>query len=58
MTKSNWSICIKRQGDFLELSCIHKGLKVSKVYNGYTLGEATILFKEYLEEGLNGLTTN
>lgn len=53
----NWSICIKRQGDFLELSCIHKGLKVSKVYNGYTLGEATILFKEYLEEGFNGLTT-
>jgi len=48
---SNFSISINKQGSFLELSCIHKGLKISKVYHGYTMANAIKLFQEYLNDG-------
>ncbi len=48
---NNFSISINKQGSFLELSCIHKGLKISKVYHGYTMADAIKLFQEYLNDG-------
>lgn len=50
---NNFSISINKQGSFLELSCIHKGLKISKVYHGYSMADAIKLFQEYLKDGFS-----
>ena len=49
----NFNISIKKQGGFYELSCIHLGLRVSKVYHGYSLADSIRAFQEYLDYGFS-----
>ena len=49
----DFNINIQKQGGFYELSCIHLGLRVSKVYHGYSLADSIKAFQEYLDYGFS-----
>lgn len=50
----HFNISIKKQGGFYELSCIHLGLRISKVYHGYSLADSIEAFQQYLDYGFRG----
>ena len=49
----DFNIQIQGIDEGYELSCVHLGLRISKVYYGYTLADSLEAFQYYLTDGFS-----